>query len=653
MSDFDASSAIPEFDPSSAQPEASQSNAAPTPKAAPEESFGQQVSSYLTGINHGLYAIPQNAARYLAAGSDAIGLTDNAHQDVNDALSSLNQADYNAHGVNPQSKYTQGGNFVGNAISAAPLAEFGPFMGGAAMGAGLSDSTTPEGVLRDIAVSGIAGKGGDLAMSGLSAAAKPVASYLGNKFSSAGAPLTRAAQNAGHYISGLMDSAGKTPQDLSNFAVASGTKPVTAAEAIGPSGISAVSALARRQGATGDAASALLGERASGTPDRILADYAQAAGVVPEAAQGDIDKLVQAGRGIAKPLFDQSLSTPGPIWNSDLQVISKRPVVQDAIKSTVQDLLNSDTHPSVLGLPSGPDDGALLPTAQAWDLIRKNVNDQIERDPFGKAIPDSASRGNYNVNKTSKDLTSALKTAIPGYGDALSASGDYLSLQKAFNDGSKFILSPTFTADQMANYTSKLTPAELEAFKGGTANALYNKAQNGQLHPSVFKRPILQDKLATVLGPDKAQPFLQGMQTEASMAKSGARMAPGTNSVTGEVANATNEQDQNTMNGVLSSLKAAQHMGHGNVLGTAAHLKTALQDFGVIAKNPMMPVPVRDEAGKLLLMKPDDLVSHLQTLYGSGGPAAVQRVQNFIGQLKPIARTVTPVLAQQALQTGP
>lgn len=655
MSDFDPSTATPDFDPSSAVPE----KHVPSPPVHTSQTLGfmegamkpiDNAAAGLSWLAHQIpspYSFPDQPTTIgdqIDAASHKFGLptAPEANQVHQDYFAQQEQ----------QAKPGKIGEFAGNVAGTIPLLAtgMGPIAGGATSGALLSDDQNPIHILENMALGAAGSKAGELAINKL---AIPAAQKVGQMLQPVTQKVAPYVSAGTKYVQNLMDASGKGLNDLESFATQAGAKPVTAAEAIGPTGISAISALARRQGATGEAASALLGERATGTPERILGDYAQAAGVIPDAAQGNIDKLVQVGRANVKPLFDQALSAPGPVWNSDLEIISRRPVVQNAIKSTVQDLLNADTHPGVLGLPSGPDEGKLLPTAQAWDLIRKNVNDQIERDPFGKIIPDSASRGNYNVNKTAKDLTAALKTSIPGYADALDASGDYLSMQKAFQDGQKFILSPTFTASQMAKYTAKLTPPELEAFKGGTANALYNKAQTGQLHPSIFKRPILQEKLNTVLGPDKAQPFLQGMQVEANMARAGARMAPGTNSITGEVMNATNEQDKNWLSSMFSAMKAAQHGAHGNLPSAAAHGLSALQDLGIFTKASTMPIPVRDEAGRLLLMKPQDLVSHLKTLYGKGDSAGVQRVTKFLAALKAPAQVALPALAVQSASGSP
>lgn len=458
--------------------------------------------------------------------------------------------------------------------------------------------------------------GSTLAQEAVPTPYKPLAALAGNLLGGAPeAPITAfrsaptTAQRAGNYVSTLMDNAGKSGADLR---AAQTAKPVMAAETIGRSAVPALGALARRQGQTGDILGAALTERVQQAPERILNDYASASGIVPEAAQGDIDALVANGRQAAKPLYDQAFSTPGPVWNDDLRVLSGRPVIKKAIASAAEDLKNADTHPGVMGLPSGPDDNTLLPTAEAWDLIHKNVGAQVERDPFGKIIPDSQSRGNFNTNKASRDLTAALKQSIPGYGDALKTSGDYLSLQSAFNNGQKFILSSTMTADNLAKQFAKLSPAEQEAFKGGSANALYNQAQNGRMAPRLFKAPAIQQKLNTVLGPKNAQTFLGNMQQEADMAKSGARMMPAVNSPTFELGEAAKDQDGSAIQHAITGLFAAKHAAAGNYLGAAAHASRLWHTL----KNTGMSIPVRDEAGRLLMMKPEDLADELDNIAG-------------------------------------
>lgn len=577
--------------------------------------------------------------------------TENAVQSHQDYLS-----DQAKHGVVPGKI----GEFGGDVAATIPLMAtgMGPIASGASTGALLTDKKDPAGILTDIALGGALGKVGDLAVSGLTKAAAPVVKSISKRVGNWIAPGSQSAVapetgQAADYVQKLIANSGKSLSDVADYGTHLAPKPVTSAEAIGPQGTSAVSALARRQGATGPAAAAQLGERASGMRGRILDDYASAAGVIPEAAQGDIESLVQAGRAQAKPLFDQAFATPGPIWNSALATLAKRPVIKKAISDASTDLLNADVHPGVLGLPSGLDEGQLLPTAQAWDLIKKNLGSAVERDTFGKVVPDTVSRGNFNINASNRALTNALRSAIPGYGAALDASGDYLTLQTAFQNGQKYILSPTFTAKQMADQVAKMSPAELNAFKGGIANQLFNKAQNAQLHPSVFSRPILRQKLQAVLGSDASDTFLNNMQAESDMARSGARMAPGTNSITSEVMNAGDEQNQNGMFAVFDALRGASHAVSGNHLSAAASIASALKRIGVIGKTTGMPVPVRDEAGRMLLMRPADLVSHLQGLYADGNPAAVQRVAQFLTHLKAPAQVALPAAAMEARSDGP
>lgn len=143
---------------------------APEPKPAappPPETLSQSVNNYATGIHHGLYDIPQNLALYAAKASDAVGLTSGAHDKIQQGLNFYNDADYANQGANPQSKYTKGGQFVGDLVGSAPLSELGPVRGGAAMGFLLSDKPTAAGVAEDTGLGAAGGKLGDLASRGL------------------------------------------------------------------------------------------------------------------------------------------------------------------------------------------------------------------------------------------------------------------------------------------------------------------------------------------------------------------------------------------------------------------------------------------------------------------------------------------------------
>jgi hypothetical protein len=572
-------------------------------------------------------------------------------------------------GVAAHQKYIQGqeaagykpgafGEFAGNVLGTAPLAiaTENPWLIGAGTGALLSDKTTPAGIAEDAGAGALGGKFADIGLNAAGRLLKPLASSAIQRvggWTGAYSPVMRAADHAHGYVSNLLNAADMAPEDLVQASGQSFGKPLTAAEAIGPTGQAALTALGRRAGATPGALSAQLSERAAGTNDRLLGDYAAASGIHPEAAQGDIDALVEQGRANARPLYTKALSTPGPVWNDDLRQLAQRPVIQNAINSVSEDLKNAGTKPGVFGLPSGPDDQTLMPTAEAWDMVKKRLGAAVDRDPFGKVIPDSISPKNYSINKANSALTGTLKDAIPGYGDALSESGDYLSLQKAFQNGQKFILSPTVTAKQVADHLSGLSDAEAEAFKGGAANQLFNKAQNNQLHASVFDRPILRQKMTAMLGDDPGNTFLDKMAVESKMAKTGARMAPGTNSVTSDVLNATNEQDQNSMQTLIHGLYATANAAHGNGLGAGAHIMAGLRSAGMFGKTGMMPVSVRDEAGRLLMMTPEDLADHLSQPHTAYGAQSVDRIAQLLGSMRPAAPVAGGALAADATAVSP
>lgn len=555
----------------------------------------------------------------------------------------------------------------------------------------------------------------------------------------------------------VQDIAAKSGADIS--ALSPSSKPLTAAEALGPNAQTQLMALGRREGETGAALAPAMAERAAGRSDRILEDMAQSVGIHPEAAKGNIDALVQAGQAQAKPLFDAALSQPGPVWNADLARLAQRPAIQKATRLAIEDLKNADINPVTHGLsdevsavqyarsappeengifatirkmgglatkdakgnltPEGqeitnilkdvrypglvnnqgganadyvrealtesgwfpasdghirdlydamaqeaggskfyhPDSSIfgelqnraafdsefaqagikasdsqaeaaqklaalrgtpnspasqMQPTAQAWDLIRKNLNGTIERDAFGKPIPDSISRGNYNINQASRDLTGALKTAIPGYSDALAKSGDYLSARAAFEQGQKAILNANVTAQDFAKVVGRMSPAEVEALKGGVANKIFDMAQNGRLRPAQFLTDKAQAKLAVALGPDQARAFVQNLEQEASMAAFERRAAPAAGSQTTPLGQAMKEQD--AFGGSQLGEHAANMLTKGPKGAALDYLSSRWQDIADRLKTSGLSVEDRNLAGLLLMLRPEQLHGAINAL---------------------------------------
>lgn len=454
----------------------------------------------------------------------------------------------------------------------------------------------------------------------------PIQSFLGQTMGGlllapklpAPLPAGTAAQTADEAALSYIKGLGADPAKLQAAAASANGKPLTSAEAIGKPAEYGLGALARRDGSTADALAGEMAMRQTQAPDRILDDFASASGVDPRLAKGDIDGYVSAGRQTVKPMFEQALSSDKGVWNTDLARLANRPAVKGAMDDVYTDLLNSDINPEGLGFTGkDPETGRFIqqprPTAEAWDMVKKRLGMNVERDPFGKIIPDSVSPGNYHLNNANRDLTSALRDAIPGYGDALDASGDYLSMQRAFDDGQNFIMNSKVTAQQVKDHIASLSPSEQQSFKGGIANKLFNLQQNGRLPAKIADAPSVQEKLSAALGQQNADKFISNLQVEKNMANFARTQTPGAGSHTAVWNEAMSQQD-NPFNVSPDILNAATtSIQHGPIAGATQYVLNKGKDALSTWATRGMPVPVRDAAGQLLIAPPADLSNALLT----------------------------------------
>lgn len=420
------------------------------------------------------------------------------------------------------------------------------------------------------------------------------------------------------YVGRLAKGSGSTADTI-----AAANPLMTGAEAIGRPGVTAMTALARRSGTTPDKAEALLTARHAAAPERILSDLAAASGTHPEAAAGNLSDLVKAGRSAASPLYDEAYSQ-APVITDRLQQFAHDPIIQRGMK---EGIITQRIEALGEGKPFDPSAYAItefnaagdpvigpVPTWRTWDAAKTGLDDMLEGyrdgttgrlnlDARGRAI-DSARRG----------MLTELDSVNPSYATARSTAGDYLGAKTAFSDGMKN-LNGNVTAKQFADIVSRASssPPLLESLRGGVLNSVYNMAQKGQLKPTKFLTPLVQSKLNMLFGKEGAAALVAKLQNEAGIAATGARMRPGINSTTGEVLNATGEQD--TSANLMAGLHTAQGVGHavsGNWLGAARHGLGVLNHLGAFAHTPGMPEGVRNAAGDLLMMAPKDLAELLR-----------------------------------------
>jgi hypothetical protein len=352
------------------------------------------------------------------------------------------------------------------------------------------------------------------------------------------------------YVRGLVAKSGKSPSDLSAFDSAG--KPFTAAEAIGKPGEVALGALARRDGATPDALAAQIAGRQEDAPGRILDDFSRASGLNPAAARGDIKTLVAHGRQQAAPLYDEAYAQ-APVITDRLAQFANEPIVQRGMREGIKtEQLNALAE----GKPFDPNAYAItgfdaagdpqigpVPTWKTWDAAKLGLDDMLEKyrdTTTGKVVLDKRGRA---IDAVRRSMLNQIDAVNPAYKAARAQAGDYLSAQDSFDKGGKLLLNGNMPVSDFAQHFSALDPADKQAFAGGSANNLFSLAQNGKLTPKVFNRPIIQQKLAVMLGPEKAQQFVNALQAENRMAGFARTRVPGAGSPSAEYLEAMRQQD--------------------------------------------------------------------------------------------------------------
>lgn len=421
-----------------------------------------------------------------------------------------------------------------------------------------------------------------------------------------------------------------TPDEL---AAQASTKPVTSAEAMGNPGTVALGALGRREGATADALGAFLGDRAEQAPARIMDDFANAAGIDPRAARGEIDAFVASRQEATRPLYQVAYETPTPLTPA-LKELATRPSIRSAFRRAVQLIRDAGRDPRELGLDLGDGRSVMTgreapivqPTTEGWDYVRRAADSRVQalRDPVTGRAKDPAAHN--SATALAGDLRRALREANPAYAEATDSAGDYIRIREAFEDGRRYITSHGIDEAQFARRVSDLSEAERHAFAGGVANDLYNKAQSGRLPLNQITSPRVRAKLNMILGEDAAEQFLAGIRQEVNLARTGARMRPGNGSPTAEYGEAMRQQDGATDMQQSMVRAGANILTGGSIPDAVAGIaRTGIQNVGDRFVTRGMPGPVRDSAGAMLMMPPQALGNLLREI--SSRPAR-QTVQN-------------------------
>jgi hypothetical protein len=338
--------------------------------------------------------------------------------------------------------------------------------------------------------------------------------------------------------------------------------------------------------------------------------------------QAEADRQSTLGM-FQKASQDATTNAPGAVWSPRVQQFLDDPILRQGINKglEIQRLEsladNKPFNPTEYGVTGTDTNGAPVignvPNMRLLDAGKRGL-DAILREQYTNPntqrvmLTDPRAKAIDNVRRA---YVGELDNLNPDYAAARGKAGDYLSAQTAFDNGSRMILNGNLPARDFAQHFQTLSLAEQEAFKGGIANKLFNMAQNSQINLKMFNRPIVQQKLATALGPQNSAAFLTKIKAEAQMGADGRLMSPGNGSGTQGWKAAMDAQDGSGFELPAGAVDMGMGVAHGNLprfLGGASKMAGNATAY---LRTPGMPLPVRDAAGKLLMLPPQDLATYL------------------------------------------
>lgn len=420
-------------------------------------------------------------------------------------------------------------------------------------------------------------------------------------------------------------------------ALANAEPHATAAEALGPQGQALVQSAAKGgESAVAPIAEALQ-QRAQpqARMERLTQSVQDATGIDPASAHEDITAQVDAARrGPAKAAYDAAL-TGKPVWTPELAQLAKEPEVRTALDKARR-VLGSEAfsdNPNALVTDEGRpiissadyqrylktgDETLLTPNAQpqqaptdkAWDLAKQLLDKSVARNAFGKV---ESSTDNHLAMHWSGAVRDALDQAIPGYQEARSVAGDYLSSRQAYENGQS-LWNGSRPDNNAAGFDKRfggLTPAEQQATRMGYLSEFYRKLENGKLDPKqLVESPFHQKVMQTMFGDERAAQIAAAAKREQALAASAkATMSSAkTSAKTDDAHNALGP----TAGAAVGFLEGGSlHSTLRGALGGAA--MRGASDIGRAMKSGQVTPQVRTALGDILAGDPKAVAEELRT----------------------------------------
>ena len=327
---------------------------------------------------------------------------------------------------------------------------------------------------------------------------------------------------------GAAASAGLTPRAFSQFTRAARDDALTSAtmgdrlSALGPDAMPMdlgpnlqrqAGAIAARPGPGQQIIRSAITDRAAGAGDRVSQALDTAIGQ-PVNTLDLADQIIARRATAARPLYEAAYAKPVPFTRS-LEDLLTRPSAAKAQRQA-QRLAADEGIPSKAWFANVADDGSVtiknVPDVRQLDLTKRALDDMIS----------SAQRaGNGNEARVLTDLKSKLvaqvDAAVPEYAAARQAYSGPSGVIDALVEGRK-VFSNGFTPDQMRSEFAKMGDAEREAYLQGAraqiADIMGTARNDAASVRSLFQRGYNREKLALLIGNDRADQLLNALESE-------------------------------------------------------------------------------------------------------------------------------------------
>ena len=393
-----------------------------------------------------------------------------------------------------------------------------------------------EGNLQDRAVTGTqtaalsAAAGGLLppAISGISAAVRPA----GRLVTDAGARLKslitkdpaaitdQAERVAIAAVKRSMERSGMTVDDVVRAIDEYGDKPAVLADVLGQDAVNALTALTRKPGATAQKAQALVEERFSEYPQRLMRDIEETTNLNPAEISGNIEQQLASRRAAAAPAYERAFAEPYAETPQLATLAENSPFIQKHVK------IAQDRAKDIAAQT-----GKQPTRVQFWDEVKRSMDGELGR------MRNKADQGEFDrgVVMRLEDLRNQMLDQLPqSYAAARGLGGEAPRLEQAFKTGQR-VLTNSRNAEDVGRIVGETNPQDIGALRSGAVRDIATRTEQGTLTPQRFRRPDQQNKLRTVFGDEAGNALSARLESEAKLRELSARYGPRMNSVTGTV----------------------------------------------------------------------------------------------------------------------